>query len=57
MPKYKVTFTDEIESESEIGSYDALLNYLKECVINEDVSAFNFEKINHQNNEENNEKI
>lgn len=44
--KYKITFEDIFEGvESEEQAYDVLLDYLKDCVKNEDVTAFNFEEI------------
>jgi hypothetical protein len=44
--KFKITFEDFFEGvESEEQAYDVLLDYLNECVRNEDVTAFNFEEI------------
>lgn len=44
--KYKITFQDIFEGvESEEQAYDALLDYLKDCVKYEDATAFNFEHI------------
>ena len=52
MKKYKITFTDEFECLNEEHSYETLLNYLKECVQNEDVTAFEFKEVNQQASEQ-----
>jgi hypothetical protein len=39
---YTVTFTMRLGAISEELAYEELLDYLKECVKNEDVTAFNF---------------
>lgn len=44
--KFKVTFTDVFENvESEEQVYDALIEYLHQCVKHEDVTAFEIEEI------------
>jgi hypothetical protein len=44
--KYKITFEDIFEGvESEEQAYDVLLDYLNDCVKNENVTAFNFKEI------------
>jgi hypothetical protein len=44
--KFNVTFTDIFENvESEEQAYDVLLDYLNNVVKNEDVTAFQFERI------------
>ena len=40
--KYKVSFSDVFEADSEIDAYDELCAYLRECVEYEDVTAFDF---------------
>lgn len=43
---YKVTFEIELDSlESEEQAYDVLLEYLSQCVNNEDVTMFEFNEI------------
>ena len=46
MKRFKITFTDTQEAEIEEEVYDALIAYLRECVINEDVTAFEVEEQN-----------
>jgi hypothetical protein len=42
--QFKVTFEDIFYNcENEIQAYDALLEYLTDCVRHEDIDAFNFE--------------
>jgi ATP-dependent Zn protease len=41
--KYKVTFEDVIEADTEEQAYQHILAYLEECVRYDDVTAFNFE--------------
>lgn len=49
MKKFKVTFEDVFGMyETEEQAYDALLEYLNDCVKFEDVTAFNFEEINEE---------
>ena len=44
--KFRVTFTDIFENvESEEQVYDALIEYLHQCVKNEDVTAFEIEQL------------
>jgi hypothetical protein len=45
MAKFKVTFFDEMECENEDQCIDVFLDYLNECVRNEDVTAFKIEQI------------
>ena len=42
MTKYEITFRDEVEAETDEQCYEQLLDYLRECVENEDVTAFAF---------------
>ena len=42
---FEVTFRDEFNVESEEQAYDELLDYLSECVRNQDVTAFTFVKL------------
>lgn len=44
MKTFKVTFTDSIVAENEEKAYDLLLDYLREVVRNEDVTAFDFQE-------------
>lgn len=44
--KIKITFEDIFDNlESEEQAYDVLLDYLNDCVRNEDVTAFKFEVV------------
>ena len=43
MKKYKVTFTDTLEAESEEDCYEQLFEYLRSVLHFEDVTAFEFE--------------
>lgn len=43
--KFKVTFAEEIEADSEEQAYEKLLDYLDEIVRMEDVTTFNFENV------------
>jgi hypothetical protein len=44
--KIKITFEDIFDNlESEEQAYDVLLDYLNDCVRNEDVTAFKFEEV------------
>jgi hypothetical protein len=45
MPKFEVTFKDEIEVENEEEAIDALIQYLNDCVKFQDVSVFNIYKL------------
>ena len=40
--KYKITFNDEIEADSDEQAYKNLIQYLRDCVKYEDVTAFGF---------------
>ena len=44
MPKYTITYCDEIEAKDEIEAYAILLAQLASDVKNEDVSAFRVEE-------------
>ena len=48
---YKITFIDEFECLNKNHSYKTFLNYLKECVKNEDVSSFEFKEIKKESEE------
>jgi hypothetical protein len=50
MPKFEVTFKDEIEVENEEEAVDALIQYLNDCVKFQDVSVFNFYKLKENEN-------
>jgi hypothetical protein len=44
--KFEITFKDIFERvENEEQAYDILLDYLKECVENGDVTAFEFKEV------------
>ena len=45
MKRFKITYNDEFECLNEEHAYETLLNYLKECVDNQDVCAFGFKEI------------
>ena len=45
MPKFRVTFTDEIEAETIEDAYQQILDYLAHTSYNGDVTAFDFEEI------------
>jgi hypothetical protein len=42
MPKFEITYRDEIEAESEEKAIEWLFIYLADCLRDEDVSVFNF---------------
>jgi hypothetical protein len=42
MPKFEITYRDEIEAESEEQAIEWLFIYLADCLRDEDVSVFNF---------------
>ena len=44
MKKFKVVFSDVFEAEDELNAYDGLIDYLRDCVKMEDVSAFGFDE-------------
>jgi hypothetical protein len=46
MKRFTVTFTDTESAETEEQACESLIEYLRECVINEDVTAFEFEEQN-----------
>lgn len=46
MKKFKVTFTDILEANTEEDAYDNLLDYLKDVVAYSDVTAFEFQEVN-----------
>ena len=46
MKKFRVTFQDVIEAETEEQAYDEMIKYCFDVHNNEDVTAFNFEEIN-----------
>jgi predicted kinase len=50
MPKFEITFKDEIEVENEEEAIDALIQYLNDCVQFKDVSVFNFYKLKENEN-------
>ena len=43
--KFKVTFEDVIEAETEEDAYDEMIKYCFDIHNNEDVTAFNFEEV------------
>ena len=45
MNKYEIVFRDEVEHKDIHECIDAFLDYLNECVKNNDVSAFQFYKL------------
>jgi predicted kinase len=51
MPKFEVTFKDEIEVENEEEAVEALIQYLNDCVRFKDVSVFNFYKLKEEKND------
>lgn len=46
--KYKVTFLDFFHAENEEEAYDKLLDYLRDVVNSQDVTAFDFLKLENQ---------
>jgi len=42
---FKITYKDEWECQNEEHAYETLLDYLKRCVENQDVTAFEFKEI------------
>ena len=50
MPKFEITYRDEIEADSEEDAIEWLSQYLNDCVRNEDVSVFNFNKLKGEEN-------
>ena len=47
--KFKVTFEDVIEAETEEQAYDEMIKYCHEIGYTADVTAFNFEEIKETN--------
>ena len=45
MKRYRVYYIDEFQANSEEEAYGMTLDYLSECVKNQDVSVFNYEYI------------
>jgi hypothetical protein len=43
--RFRVYYIDEVLAETEEDAYTQTLEYLKDCVKNKDVSAFNYEHI------------
>jgi len=43
--KYKITFEDIIEADSEEEAYDKMVEYCGDVYETEDVTAFNFEEL------------
>ena len=50
MKKFKVTFRDEIEAESEEEAYKNILNFCAMVYNSSDVTAFKFEEIKEDGN-------
>ena len=50
MKKFKVTFRDEIEAESEEEAYKNILNFCAMVYNSSDVTAFKFEEIKEDDN-------
>jgi hypothetical protein len=50
MPKFEITFKDEIEVENEEEVIDSLIQYLNDCVRFQDVSVFNIDKLKENEN-------
>ena len=50
MPKYEITFRDEIEAETEEQAIEWLFEYLSDCIKFEDVSAFGIYKLKENEN-------
>lgn len=45
MAKYEITYRDEIEADSELEAIEWLFEHLIDCVKNDDVSCFVFNKL------------
>ena len=43
--EFKITFKDNFKGKSAEDCYGKLLDYLQKCVVNGDVTAFNFKEI------------
>jgi hypothetical protein len=50
MPKFEISFIDELEAGNEEEAIEWLFQYLNNCVRNDDVSAFNIYKIKEKQN-------
>ena len=50
MPKFEISFRDEIEAEAEEQAIEWLFQYLNDCVRNDDVSAFGIYKLKENEN-------
>jgi len=50
MPKFEITYRDEIEADSEEDAIEWLFQYLNDCVRNDDVSVFNFYELKENQN-------
>ena len=50
MPKFEITFRDEIEAETEEQAIEWLFEYLNDCVRNDDVSAFGIYRLKENQN-------
>ena len=50
MPKFEITFRDEIEAEDEDEAIAWLFQYLTDCVNDGDVFAFNFYELKEKQN-------
>ena len=50
MPKFEITYRDEIEADSEEDAIEWLFQYLNDCVRNDDVSVFNFYELKEKQN-------
>jgi hypothetical protein len=42
MKKFEVTYRDEFEANTEEEAYDKFLTYLEDCVIDRDITVFQF---------------
>jgi len=45
MKKFKVTFFDIVEAETEADAYDEIIKYMKDVADNGDVTAFDFKQL------------
>ncbi len=45
MKTFEVSFEDNFKAENEEECYEELLQYLKDCVRNSDVTAFKFKEV------------
>jgi hypothetical protein len=46
MNKYKITFIDHVEAETELDAQESFMTYIRECAKYSDIEAFEFEKKN-----------